>query len=39
MASGQLRVGGLPSVNGIFFLRAEELHFAYQEKEVIVGVF
>lgn len=32
VAYGQLLVGGLPSFNGIFFFRAAELHFAYQEK-------
>jgi len=32
MAYGQWLGGGLPAFNGIFFLRAEELHFAYWEK-------
>lgn len=31
MTYGQLLVGALPSFSGIFFLRTEELHFAYQE--------
>lgn len=32
MVYGQSLAGGLPSLKGIFFLRAEELHFADQEK-------
>lgn len=34
---GQLMAGGLPSLNGIFFLGAEELHFADQEKVRLDG--
>lgn len=37
MVYGQLMAGGLPSLNGIFFLGAEELHFADQEKVRLDG--
>lgn len=37
MVYGQLLAGGLPSLNGIFFLGAEELHFADQEKVRLDG--